>query len=402
MTKKSNELEESDLSLSQKAHIAQRSVKKILGLSNKGLYAGIFFAGVMILLSSSAIIFIENFGQWEYRLDSMNGPVCNAGSFVIGGTSPAQVLILDDQGAEKAGMIDGDVIKKINDYEINSVTDLFAWKENLPNVSIGDTVVVMVNRYGEELFFEVTTGPSNLSKDEGIPMIGFWADSGAICSQYFILNTSLTEYDIPIVLLYVWGIALISVLIAALMIVALFYWRPKINKVKNQLNEIKNDYLEENYGITFNTTIPEGRTEGKKIFNMSQKVFPELKKIDGSKDVWKGTSKGHDGYEFDCYQITNEENKDDAEIFVAKHFGNELITLEKLQELCDKSEKSKSIIDDKYRNIFRLICVGKNYDQSLLNNEYVEKTLEELYFESSVDLILDDETSYRVLWIDYE
>ncbi len=402
MTKKSNELEESDLSLSQKAHIAQRSVKKILGLSNKGLYAGIFFAGVMILLSSSAIVFIENFGQWEYRLDSMNGPVCNDGSFVIGGTSPAQVLILNDQGAEKAGIKDGDIIKKINDYEINSVSDLLAWNKNLSNVSIGDTVVVMIDRYGEELSFEVTTGPPNLSKDDGLPMIGVWADSEAICSQYFILNTSLTEYDIPIVLLYVWGIALISVLVAAVMIVVLFYWRPKINKVKNQLNEIENDYLEEYYGITFNTTIPKGRTNGEKIFNMSQRVFPELKKIDGSNDVWKGTSKGHDGYEFDCYQTTNEENKDDAEIFVAKHFGKELITLEKLQELCDKSEKSRSIIDDKYREVFRVICVGKNYDQSLLNNEYIEKTLEELDFAYPLDLILDDESSYRILWIDFE
>ena len=255
MTKKSDELEDLELSLSQKAHVAQRSVKKILGLSNKGLYAGIFFAGVMIILSSSAIVFVENFGQWEYRLESMNGPVCNAGSFVIGGTSPAQVLILNDQGAEKAGIKDGDIIKKINDYEINSVSDLLAWNKNLSNVSIGDTVVVMVDRYGEELSFEVTTGPSNLSKDDGLPMIVVWADSEAICSQYFILNTSLTEYDIPIVLLYVLAIALISVLVVALMIVALFYWRPKINKVKNQLNEIENDYLEEYYGITFNNLI---------------------------------------------------------------------------------------------------------------------------------------------------
>jgi len=399
LTKKSDELEESDLSLSQKAHIAQRSVKKILGLSNKGLYVGIFFAGMVLLLSSSAIVFVENFGQWENRLSSMDGPVCNPGSLV----TPALILILNDQGAEKAGMKDGDIIKKINDYEINSVSDLYAWKENLSNLSIGDTVVVMVDRYGEELFFEVTTGPSDLSKDKGSPMIGVWADSEATCSPYFILNTALTEYDIPVVLHYIWGIMLIAVLGCGLMIVAIFYWRPKINKVKNQLNEIENDYLEENYGITFNTTIPEGKTDGEKIFNISQKVFPELKKIDGSEDVWKGRSKGHDDYEFDCYQLTNEENKNDAEIFVVKHFGKELITLEKLQELCEESEKSRSIIDDdKYRNIFRLICVGKNYDQSLLNNEYVEKTLQELDFEFPIDLILDDETSYRVLWIDFE
>jgi len=406
LTEETDELEELELSLSQKAHVAQRSVKKILGLSNKGLYAGIFFAGLMILLGSSTIIFIDNFGQWEFHLESIDGPRCDNLSYAVGETVgyPAQVLILKDKGAEKAGMKDGDIIKKINDYEINSVTDLFMWQENLPHISIGDTVQVVVDRYGEELFFEATTGASDLSIEAGIPIIGVWANPEPFCSQYFILNTELSEYDIPIVLLYVWGIVIIAGLVAVIMIVALFYWRPKINKVKNQLDEIENDYLEENYGVTFNTTIPEGKTEGEKIFNMSQKVFPELRKTDGSEDVWKGTLKGHNNYEFDCYQITNEEKKNDVELFIVKHFGDELITLEKLQELCDESIKSRSHADEDaaYRNIFRLICVGKNFDQSLLNNEYVEKTLEELDFEFPLDLILDDEGSYRILWIDFE
>ena len=116
MTKKSDELEESELSLSQKAHKAQRSVKKILGLSSSGLYAGIFVSGVMILLGAAAISFLDDFGQWEYRLESINGPACDNARYVVGSTIgyPAQVLILNDKGAEKAGMKDGDII----DYRI--------------------------------------------------------------------------------------------------------------------------------------------------------------------------------------------------------------------------------------------------------------------------------------------
>jgi len=307
LTKESDKLEESELTLSQKAHVAQRSVKKILNLSSKSLVGCSFGVIVIIILSSSLISFIDNFGQWEWHLGSMDGPIC-------------------------AGH----------------------------------------------------TGNQN-------------------CSHYFVQNTELDPYDIQLVVIVIWGIVLISGLLVSVFILFFFSWRPKIKNVKNQLDEIENDYLEENYGVTFNTTIPKGRTKGEKIFNMSQKVFPELKKIDGSEDVWKGTNKGHNGYTFDCYQTTNEDHKDDNEIFVVKHFGKELITLEKLQELCDECKESKSrIIDDNNRPIFRLICVGKNYDQSLLNNEYIENTLAEIDFEFPLDLILDDGTSYRVLWVDFE
>jgi len=307
LTKESDELEESELTLSQKAHVAQRSVKKILNLSSKSLGGCIFGIIVIIILSSSLINFIDNFGQWEWHLGSMDGPIC----------------------------------------------------------------------------------------DE-------YTSTDGTCSRYFVQNTELDPYDIQLVVIAIWGIVLISGLLVSVFILLFFYWRPKIKKVKNQLDEIENDYLEENYGVTFNTTIPEGRTEGEKIFNMSQKVFPELKKIDGSEDVWKGTSKGNNNYTFDCYQTTNEDHKDDNEIFAVKHFGKELITIEKLQELCDECKESKSIIDDNHRPIFRLICVGKNYDQPFLNNEYVENTLDKIDFEFPLDLILDDGTSYRVLWIDFE
>ena len=77
LTKESDELEESELTLSQKAHVAQRSVKKILNLSGKSLVGCSFGVIVIIILGSSLISFIDNFGEWEWHLGSMDGPICD-------------------------------------------------------------------------------------------------------------------------------------------------------------------------------------------------------------------------------------------------------------------------------------------------------------------------------------
>lgn len=159
------------------------------------------------------------------------------------------------------------------------------------------------------------------------------------CDQYFILDKEVSEDDIQVVLAYIWTMVVISGFVGAIMIIAFFYWKPRIKKVKTQLDEIEDDYLLENYMLTFNTSIPEGRTNGEKVFNLAQKIFPELRKLDGSEEVWKGSVTGHNGFDFDCYQTTNIEKRIDSEIFIVKYFEDEKITISKLKELIKEQKK---------------------------------------------------------------
>jgi len=138
-----------------------------------------------------------------------------------------------------------------------------------------------------------------------------------------------------------------------------------------------------------------------------QDVFPELRKEDGSKEKWKGQMKLEDGYEFDCFQTTSDE---EPELFIVKHFGDEEITIDKIQELYDKVEEAvkdekvkKKIEHSDTMDISRIICVGKNYNPKFFKSDkQLESMMDELEFDEGIDLILDSDGKYSVIWIDYE
>ena len=231
------------------------------------------------------------------------------------------------------------------------------------------------------------------------------------CVSYFILDKGYANSDdvLRLVLAQLKTIALILGMFAIVIMLALFKWTPKIRKIKSKLIDWENDFLDESFIITFNTNRPEGNTNGEKIFNLSQKVFPELRQSDGKQELWKGTFKGKDDYEFDCYQATNLKKKSNVEFFIAKHFVDNPITLDELQKACTAARKSMRIYlqknkmkDDSFE-IFRFICVGRNYDPQFLEEKTREELMDQLDFEYPIDLILEEkDENYRVLWIDYE
>jgi len=184
----------------------------------------------------------------------------------------------------------------------------------------------------------------------------------------------------------------------------------QLRKLRSEVSNWENAYLDQNYLLTFETNPPAGSTDGEKIFNMTQIVFPELRKPNGKPEKWKGIVKGTDGYEFDCFQTTNAKKDEEKEILVVKHFGDTKITKEKLQELCDaakESQKEKSVekkIEKAYEmEIFRIICVGRNYEPKLIKNEkYQDSVMADLDFDGLIDLILEEEGNYTVIRFETE
>ena len=52
------------------------------------------------------------------------------------------------------------------------------------------------------------------------------------------------------------------------------------------------------------------------------------------------------------------------------------------------------------KNIFRIICVAKNYDENFLDRESLEKLMtEKLQSDLKIDLLIKEPNGYSVLWI---
>src|SRR5439155_4212641 len=62
-------------------------------------------------------------------------------------------------------------------------------------------------------------------------------------------------------------------------------WKGK--KLKADIDAWEEAYLDQYYVLTFETAKPSGSTNGEKIFNLAQTVFPELRKKDGKPEKWK-------------------------------------------------------------------------------------------------------------------
>lgn len=60
--------------------------------------------------------------------------------------------VAPDSGAEKAGLMPGDVIREINRQPIKSVKD---FETVSSDVKKGDSVLILVNRRGNSLFLSV-------------------------------------------------------------------------------------------------------------------------------------------------------------------------------------------------------------------------------------------------------
>ena len=391
-----------ELNLGQKVHLARRNLKSILNYTYISLSIGIIITVLVLLIGIPSIQFIESFGVWENRLNSIDGPICNPGEYTDPSLTPAAIHVIQGTGAEESGIQYGDIITKINDLEIPHVQSLKDdWPAKLPDVKPGDTVEVLVNRNGESLSFLVKTTPN--FDDSSKPMIGVEYLEN-ICTLYFVSGDNFAQSDLESVLFGLWAIVIIVIVFGIVVIFGIIFYRSKINKLNQEIEEWEGDYLDENYYLAFETNVPTGKTNGEKIFRMAQLVFPELRKKDLSPGEWKGEVVGTEKFVFDCFQTTN----DDEQVFVAKHFGNEKIDKERLQELSNTVKESlkmktlgNKIKDLEYKEVMRIVCVGNNYDEKLLEDESRHEILDSIDTEYLFDLILEKDERYTVLQIEY-
>ena len=54
--------------------------------------------------------------------------------------------------------------------------------------------------------------------------------------------------------------------------------------MSSELDEWDNQFIDEDYVVTFSTTKPKGKADGEKVFNMARKVWPELRAEDATRD----------------------------------------------------------------------------------------------------------------------
>jgi len=395
-----------ELTLGERVHLTQKKIKPILNNTFVALGIGITITVLVLLIGIPSVQFIESFGVWENRLNTPDNRPCDPNQIVDPTTYPAFVDRIEGTGADDAGIQYGDIITKINELEITSAYSLsYDWPEKLPLVKPGDIVTVMIERSGQQFPISVKTTPN--FDDPSRPMLGVDFVEPA-CTFYFILNEDFSQENLELVLLGMWLIIIIVATLGACLIIGFVVWRKKINNLKYEMEEWEGEYIEEAYLLAVETNVLTGDTDGEKISNMMQTVFPELRKDYSTFTKWEGKMKLKDGYEFDCYQTTLDTTP--LQLFIAKHFGDETITLEKLQELCDKAEKSlkdgnvqQKIEDIEDTEIMRVVCVGRKYDPKFLKDESQNELMDELDVENiMIDLILEKDGKYSMLRTEYE
>ena len=189
--------------------------------------------------------------------------------------------------------------------------------------------------------------------------------------------------------------------------------------MSSELDEWDNQFIDEDYIVTFSTTKPKGKTNGEKVFNMARDVFPELRAQDAGLPPlkWAGVVENSNGYKFDVFQKFGEDTDEVDDVFVVKHFGDTVVTLKKANEAC--AEAKFAVKDEKVHAevgnplyVNRLIIIAKKYDNSIiptmsptwddLDAAKLEKAMDKIDADFAVDFMEEDEKGrFNVLWVDY-
>jgi hypothetical protein len=198
--------------------------------------------------------------------------------------------------------------------------------------------------------------------------------------------------------------------------VGIIWYYIKGRQLDRNLNDWKEDHLEQAYYLVFDTTIPKGDTTGEKILNLALAVFPELRSNyipPGIQDriilYFKrklGKSKRTIVSESMNYKVSSDYSVDLAlripdGYFIVKDFKDKVVSFEDLKYLVKiLSRKFREIgLPPRRVNIFRLICVAQEYDQYFLERETLENKMRELKTDFGVDLLIQDKVGYSVLWV---
>ena len=411
---------EDDLTLGQKIHMKRSELRDALRLHYAMLIIGIALIILTVLVASPAIQFFESFGNYEYRFWSMDGPTCNTADYTGSIENWPPKITSTTAGAYEAGLLSGDSIVRINDYDIKNLGDLYAWNENLPEVKPGDYVDIIALRDGQEITFSVKTTGEEFFGDIR-PIIGVDSpgdENVNPCVNWFIPNKidDFTANDLQTSIEWLWIQAAVGVILGVLLLWIFFEVRKTNSRLISELDEWDDQFIDEDYVVTFSTTKPKGKTNGEKVFNMAREVFPELRAQDAGlpRLKWAGVVENSNGYKFDVFQQFGEDTDD---VFAVKHFGDTVVTLKKANEACAeakfavKDEKVKENLGKGTLYMDRLIIIAKTFDDSIipqyttdddLDAAKLEKAMDKIDADFNVDFMEEDEKGgFNVLWVDY-
>ncbi len=209
-------------------------------------------------------------------------------------------------------------------------------------------------------------------------------------SLSFIPNSEQIFSGESIVALYstqIWLMASNGLVIGLLSF--LFLWITyRGQSYKKELKTIENQLIRQSYLVNFETSIPEGATKTEKILNHSSLVFPELRsmlgrdKSDGKKLPYK-TNQTVGNETVDIVVATKKGD------FIVKFFDN--VSFKTIDQFAQSLSKSN-------KQIFRALCVAKNYDEDLQSNQ-LSSLMQKLNLKYNMDLIFEEEQGYSMLWI---
>ena len=191
----------------------------------------------------------------------------------------------------------------------------------------------------------------------------------------------------------------------------------RVRSFNRQHKDWNTEFVHNSYTLVFDTTLPKGNTTAEKILYFANMIFPELRKDYGNflvnpTDYLKyyfmkrfGKSKEKIISQSMNYKITSDYFVDLAlntlkGYFIVKEFKDKIVTVQDIKYLMKIVRKRFKTGYLRQTNVFRIICVAKKYDQSFLNRESLERMMiEELKENVKIDLIVEEDIGYSVLWI---
>ena len=391
-------------------------------------YAMLVIGITLIILTAAAAVpamqFIESFGNYEDRFWSMDGPTCNTDDYIGSIEDWPPTITSTTAGAYEAGLLSGDNIVRINDYDIKNLGDLYAWNENLSEVKPGDYVDVIVLRDGQEMTFSVkVTGEVYFGDTTTRIGVDTPADENVNpCANRFVPSKidDFDANDLQTLFDWLWIQAAVGVIIGIILLWTFFEVRKRNSKLLSELNEWEEHFIDEDYVVTFSTTKPKGKADGEKVFNIARKVWPELRAEDAGLPPlkWAGPVENSDSYEFDVFQPFGEDTDD---VLAVVHFGDHVPKWQDIEEACEaaddstKDEKVKEKLGKSSLYLKRLILIARDYDNEIFppqafgtigqtNREIedMENNMEDYCAAAQcpVDLVFEDEDgTYTVSWV---
>ena len=229
-----------------------------------------------------------------------------------------------------------------------------------------------IAKYGniQEIFIE----------DENITLLAFLPYSEDVFPAEGIVALYITQ---------VWLMYGNGIVIALLSF--LFVWVTYRGKAHTQeFESIERQFIRQSYLVNFETSVPEGETRVEKILNEAIHVFPALKEIQRKAK----STQSKIPYKIDqkingetIHGIVSTKKGD----FIVK-FYDKSVSESDLKNLVQLLSKSRD-------KIFRVLCIAKDYDESLQSNKLVG-IMDKLPKYFKLDLIFEEEHGYSMLWID--